>query len=52
MEVEVKFNVKVIPKKRSFKHFGLIIQENEEIDDDVSLRIIGVGMSEMKTHII
>ncbi|XP_060211622.1 uncharacterized protein LOC132639158 [Lycium barbarum] len=40
--VEVRLGTQVIPKKRSFKYLGSIIQENGDIDDDVSHRI-GAG---------
>ncbi|XP_060172285.1 uncharacterized protein LOC132603305 isoform X1 [Lycium barbarum] len=40
--VEVRLGTQVIPKKRSFKYLGSIIQENGDIEDDVSHRI-GAG---------
>ncbi|XP_060191168.1 uncharacterized protein LOC132620753 [Lycium barbarum] len=41
-DVEVKFGTQVIQKKGSFKYLGSILQENGDIDDDVTHRI-GAG---------
>ncbi|XP_075086512.1 uncharacterized protein LOC142169176 [Nicotiana tabacum] len=42
VEVEVKIDTQVIPKRDSFKYLGSIIQGNGEIDEDVTHRI-GAG---------
>ncbi|XP_059310717.1 uncharacterized protein LOC132062090 [Lycium ferocissimum] len=39
LEVEVKIDTLVIPKRGSFKYLGSIIQGNMEIDDDIAHRI-------------
>lgn len=37
--MELKINTQVMPRRGSFKYFGSIIQENQEIDNDVARRI-------------
>ncbi|XP_060183178.1 uncharacterized protein LOC132613148 [Lycium barbarum] len=41
-DVEVKIEAQVIPKRRSFKYLGFVIQRDREINDDVAHRI-GAG---------
>nr|XP_018633176.1 uncharacterized protein LOC108948481 [Nicotiana tomentosiformis] len=41
-EVEVRIDTQIIPKRDNFKYLGSIIQENGEIDEDVTHRI-GAG---------
>ncbi|XP_070045287.1 uncharacterized protein [Nicotiana tomentosiformis] len=39
VDVEVKLDAQVIPKRASFKYLGSIIQGNGDIDEDVAYRI-------------
>ncbi|XP_009768426.2 uncharacterized protein [Nicotiana sylvestris] len=39
MDVDVRLDTQVIPKRESSKYLGSIIQMNEEIDEDVTHRI-------------
>ncbi|XP_070014819.1 uncharacterized protein [Nicotiana sylvestris] len=41
-DIEVRLETQVTPKRESFNYLGYIIQENEEIDEDVTHRI-GAG---------
>ncbi|XP_075104629.1 uncharacterized protein LOC142178806 [Nicotiana tabacum] len=39
VDVDLKLNTQVIPRRGSFKYLGSIIQGNRKIDDEVSHRI-------------
>lgn len=43
VEVEVKIDKQVIPKRGCFKYLGSIIQENENINDDSHIVLEWVG---------
>ncbi|KAG5610952.1 hypothetical protein H5410_022233 [Solanum commersonii] len=46
-DIEVRIDTQVIPRRGSFKYFGLIIQKNGEIDDDVT-HSIGAGCMKLR----